>query len=37
MAFMVPDILQPLPEVRAKCIDVLSDLHAARELLREHL
>ena len=37
MAFMVPDILEPLPEVRAKCIDVLPDLHAARELLREHL
>ena len=37
MAFMVPDILEPLPEVRAKCVDVLPDLHAARELLREQL
>lgn len=37
MAFMVPDILEPLPEVRAKCIDVLADLHVARELLRAEL
>ena len=29
MAFMVPDILQPLPEIRAKCVESLPDLHAA--------
>jgi HAD superfamily hydrolase (TIGR01509 family) len=34
MAFLVPDILQPRPEIRAKCIDVLPDLHAALRLLR---
>ena len=33
MAIMVPDILPPLPEVRAKCVTVLEDLHAARQLL----
>lgn len=33
MAIMVPDILQPLPEVRAKCVSVVSDLHEARRLL----
>jgi beta-phosphoglucomutase-like phosphatase (HAD superfamily) len=37
MAFMVPDILDPLPEVRAKCVDVLTDLHAALRRLREEL
>jgi HAD superfamily hydrolase (TIGR01509 family) len=37
MAFMVPDLLQPLPETRARCLDVLPDLHAALKLLREHL
>jgi HAD superfamily hydrolase (TIGR01509 family) len=37
MAFMVPDLLQPLPETRARCVDVLSDLHAALKLLRQHL
>jgi HAD superfamily hydrolase (TIGR01509 family) len=37
MAFMVPDLLQPLPETRARCIDVLPDLHAALRLLRQHL
>jgi HAD superfamily hydrolase (TIGR01509 family) len=37
MAFMVPDLLQPLPEIRARCVDVLPDLHAALKLLREHL
>ena len=37
MAFMVPDLLEPLPEIRAKCVDVLTDLHAARRLLGEHL
>ena len=37
MAFMVPDILEPLPEVRAKCVDVLADLHAALRRLREEL
>jgi HAD superfamily hydrolase (TIGR01509 family) len=37
MAFMVPDLLQPLPESRARCVDVLPDLHAALKLLRQHL
>jgi HAD superfamily hydrolase (TIGR01509 family) len=37
MAFMVPDLLQPLPETRARCLDVLPDLHAALRLLRQHL
>jgi HAD superfamily hydrolase (TIGR01509 family) len=34
MAIMVPDILPPLPEVRAKCVTVVSDLHAALKLLQ---
>ena len=37
MAFMVPDILPPLPEVRAKCLRVFGDLHEARQLLEESL
>ena len=37
MAIMVPDILQPSPEVRAKCLVVVPDLHAALRLLRDHL
>jgi HAD superfamily hydrolase (TIGR01509 family) len=37
MAFMVPDILEPLPEIRAKCVDVMPDLHAALRLLRTEL
>ncbi len=37
MAFMVPDLLPPTDEVRAKCLRVLPDLHAALALLREHL
>ena len=37
MAFMVPDILPPLPEVRAKCLRVFEDLHAARLMLEESL
>jgi HAD superfamily hydrolase (TIGR01509 family) len=37
MAFMVPDILPPLPEVRAKCIRVFDDLHAALDVLRQAL
>jgi hypothetical protein len=37
MAIMVPDILPPTPEVRAKCLTVLPDLHEALRLLREHL
>ena len=37
MAFMVPDILPPLPEVRAKCLRVFGDLHEARQLLEEML
>jgi len=37
MAFMVPDLVEPLPESRAKCLDVVPDLHAALRLLRQHL
>ena len=37
MAFMVPDILPPLPEIRAKCLRVFDDLHAARLMLEETL
>jgi HAD superfamily hydrolase (TIGR01509 family) len=37
MAFMVPDLAQPLPESHARCLRVLPDLHAALSLLREHL
>ena len=37
MAFMVPDLLQPLPENRERSVDVLPDLHAALRMLREHL
>ena len=37
MAIMVPDILPPLPEVRAKCVRVVDDLHAARRLLETAL
>ncbi len=37
MAFMVPDILPPLPEVRAKCLRVFDDLHAARRVLEDAL
>lgn len=37
MAIMVPDILQPSPEVRAKCLQVVPDLHAALKLLEAEL
>ena len=37
MAIMVPDILPPLPEVRAKCVQVVNDLHAALRLLKHAL
>ncbi|MGQ0583506.1 MAG: HAD family hydrolase [Reyranella sp.] len=37
MAIMVPDILPPLPEVRAKCVTIVPDLHAARRLLEVSL
>jgi HAD superfamily hydrolase (TIGR01509 family) len=37
MAFMVPDLLQPLPESHARCLQVVPDLHTALKLLREHL
>src|SRR5258708_6719490 len=37
MAIMVPDIVPPSPEVLAKCLKVVPDLHAALTLLREHL
>jgi HAD superfamily hydrolase (TIGR01509 family) len=34
MAIMVPDIVQPTDEVRAKCLHVAADLHAVLRLLR---
>ncbi len=37
MAFMVPDLLRPLPESHARCLQVLPDLHVALSLLRDHL
>ncbi len=37
MAFFVPDILQPLPEVRGKAVRVLRDLHEARRILEAAL
>jgi HAD superfamily hydrolase (TIGR01509 family) len=37
MAIMVPDIVPPTEESRARCVHVLPDLHAALVLLREHL
>ena len=37
MAIMVPDILPPTPEVRAKCLEVVPDLHAALTLLQAEL
>ncbi len=36
-AFIVPDILAPTAEARAKCLAVLPDLHKARELLQSAL
>ncbi len=37
MAIMVPDILQPTDEVRAKCVHIAPDLHAVLRILREAL
>lgn len=37
MAFFVPDIVAPHPEVRGKAVRVLGDLHEALRLLHEHL
>ncbi len=37
MAFMVPDLLQPLPESHDRCLQVVPDLHAALKLLQAHL
>ena len=37
MAIMVPDILQPSDEVRAKALHVAPDMVAVERLLREHL
>ena len=37
MAFMVPDLLQPLPETRTRSLEIFPDLHAALRLLRQHL
>ena len=34
MAIMVPDIVPPSPEVLAKCLTVVPDLHAALTLLQ---
>jgi HAD superfamily hydrolase (TIGR01509 family) len=37
MAFMVPDLIDATSESRAKCLQVLPDLHVALRLLRELL
>jgi HAD superfamily hydrolase (TIGR01509 family) len=37
MAIMVPDILQPSDEVRAKCLHIAPDLHAVRRVLQQAL
>jgi HAD superfamily hydrolase (TIGR01509 family) len=37
MAIMVPDILQPSDEVRAKALHIAPDMVAVERLLREHL
>jgi HAD superfamily hydrolase (TIGR01509 family) len=37
MAFMVPDLVKPLPESHARCLQVVPDLHTMLRLLREHL
>jgi len=37
MAIMVPDILQPTDEVRAKALHIAPDMVAVERLLREHL
>jgi beta-phosphoglucomutase-like phosphatase (HAD superfamily) len=37
MAIMVPDTLLPSPEVLAKCLRVVPDLHEALRLLRAEL
>ena len=37
MAIMVPDIVPPSPEVLAKCLKVVPDLHAALRLLQAEL
>jgi HAD superfamily hydrolase (TIGR01509 family) len=37
MAIMVPDLVPPTDEVRAKCLAVLPDLHTALGLLRKSL
>ena len=34
MTVMVPDLLDPTPEIRALCTDVVHDLHAVRELIQ---
>jgi HAD superfamily hydrolase (TIGR01509 family) len=35
MAVMVPDLLTPTPEIRALCVEILSDLHAVRRLIAD--
>ena len=37
MAFMVPDLVQPLPENLERSVEVFPDLHEALRVLREHL
>lgn len=37
MAFLVPDILEPHPEVRGKAVRILTNLHEARRLLETTL
>jgi HAD superfamily hydrolase (TIGR01509 family) len=36
IALMVPDLVPPTEEIRAKCAAVLPDLHAVLKMLREH-
>ncbi len=33
MTFMVPDLLEPTPEIRSLCMGVVDDLHAVRRLI----
>jgi len=34
MVIMVPDVVQPTPEIAALCTGVASDLHQVREIIR---
>lgn len=37
MTVMVPDILQPIPEIAALCIYIVKDLHELRAIVTKHL